>query len=187
MPGSVSRSCTQPLFELKSSLSYHCPFQGRCCLRGSLCRPQSWGSALPDLTLLAPFAGWTPGLLSSSYLPTTRVATPQQLFFSGEVKGESAMRSERDVGSKVKYEVTVSILLCGPTEEALGSSQCFGLFPIWLRGGHRGSRPLHQADVRESSRQAISPADLRGVGNSEERLCCGFHWEWVLGRIYNFH
>nr|XP_031539280.1 integrin alpha-7-like [Vicugna pacos] len=34
------------------------------------------------------------------------VAIPQQLFFSGVVRGESAMRSERDVGSKVKYEVT---------------------------------------------------------------------------------
>lgn len=132
MPGSVSRSCTQPLFGLKSSLSCRCPFQGRCCLCGSLCRPQSLGSALPDLTLLAPFAA---PLSFSSHLPTTRVATPQQLFFSGEVKGESAMRSERDVGSKVKYEVTVSILSCGPREEALEISQCFGLFPIWQHGG----------------------------------------------------
>ena len=33
----------------------------------------------------------------------------KQLFFSGVVRGESAMRSERDVGSKVKYEVTVSV------------------------------------------------------------------------------
>ncbi|XP_031205219.1 integrin alpha-7 isoform X2 [Mastomys coucha] len=41
-------------------------------------------------------------------LSISGVATPQQLFFSGKVKGESAMRSERDVGSKVKYEVTVS-------------------------------------------------------------------------------
>lgn len=45
------------------------------------------------------------------------------------------MRSERDVGSKVKYEVTVSILSCGPREEALEISQCFGLFPTWQRGG----------------------------------------------------
>nr|XP_021515830.1 integrin alpha-7 isoform X8 [Meriones unguiculatus] len=39
-------------------------------------------------------------------LSVSGAASPQQLFFSGEVKGESAMRSERDVGSKVKYEVT---------------------------------------------------------------------------------
>lgn len=73
------------------------------------------GSALPGLSLLTPF-DWTPVLfIPSSHPSTTRVATPQQLFFSGEVKGESAMRSERDVGSKVKYEVTVSILSCGPS------------------------------------------------------------------------
>lgn len=41
----------------------------------------------------------------------TRVAIPQQLFFSGVVRGESAMKSERDIGSKVKYEVTVSVLV----------------------------------------------------------------------------
>uniref|UniRef100_A0A6I8P434 Integrin subunit alpha 7 n=1 Tax=Ornithorhynchus anatinus TaxID=9258 RepID=A0A6I8P434_ORNAN len=41
-------------------------------------------------------------------LSITGVAIPQQLFFSGEVRGESAMRSERDVGSAVRYEVTVS-------------------------------------------------------------------------------
>lgn len=71
-------------------------------------------SAFLGLTLLTPF-GQTPGFfIPSSRLSTTRVATPQQLFFSGKVKGESAMRSERDVGSKVKYEVTVSIL-CGPS------------------------------------------------------------------------
>lgn len=67
------------------------------------------------LTILTPF-GWTSGLFIPPSCPsTTRVATPQQLFFSGKVKGESAMRSERDVGSKVKYEVTVSILLCHPS------------------------------------------------------------------------
>uniref|UniRef100_A0A7N4PW42 Integrin alpha-7 n=1 Tax=Sarcophilus harrisii TaxID=9305 RepID=A0A7N4PW42_SARHA len=31
---------------------------------------------------------------------------PEKLFFSGVVRGESAMHSEKDVGSKVKYEIT---------------------------------------------------------------------------------
>jgi hypothetical protein len=53
------------------------------------------------------------------------VATPQQLFFSGVVRGESAMQSERDVGSKVKYEVTVSVQVCGPPTPTL---------PSWHRG-----------------------------------------------------
>lgn len=71
-------------------------------------------SALPGLSLLTPF-DWTSGFFIPPCPSTTRVATPQQLFFSGEVKGESAMQSERDVGSKVKYEVTVRILSCGPS------------------------------------------------------------------------
>lgn len=105
------------------------------------------------LTLLAPF-GWLPGPLSPpSHLPTTRVATPQQLFFSGEVKGESAMRSERDVGSKVKYEVTVSTLLCGLREEA--AETCLKVWALFSHGsmvvalgfqasalGRRDSKPV---------------------------------------------
>lgn len=70
--------------------------------------------------------GQIPGLLSPCFDPLyTRAAIPQQLFFSGVVRGESAMRFEEDVGSEVKYEVTVSILVCGfsmvphPTEERL--------------------------------------------------------------------
>lgn len=39
---------------------------------------------------------------------------------------------------------------------------------------------------RESSGQAVSPADLRGVGNSEERLCCGFCWNGFLGESITF-
>ncbi|XP_075708276.1 integrin alpha-7 isoform X1 [Rhinoderma darwinii] len=35
-------------------------------------------------------------------------ATPNRLFYSGEVKGESIMRNEEDVGSPVDIEVTVS-------------------------------------------------------------------------------
>lgn len=93
-----------------SSLNCRCPFQGNVWAPLPLLIP-GLGSALPGLTLLTPF-----GLFIPSCPSTTRVAIPQQLFFSGEVKGESAMRSERDVGSKVKYEVTVSILpLCGPS------------------------------------------------------------------------
>lgn len=51
------------------------------------------------------------------------MAIPQQLFFSGVVQGESAMQSEKDVGSKVKYEVTVSVRVCG----ALWSPSLLGI------------------------------------------------------------
>ncbi|KAM4882237.1 integrin alpha-7 isoform 1-T1 [Thomomys bottae] len=61
------------------------------------------------------------------------VVTPQQLFFSGVVKGESAMLSERDVGSKVKYEVTVSNQ--GQSLNTLGSAFLNIMWPHEIANG----------------------------------------------------
>ncbi|XP_077655117.1 integrin alpha-7 isoform X4 [Urocitellus parryii] len=61
------------------------------------------------------------------------VAVPQQLFFSGVVRGESAMRSERDVGSKVKYEVTVSNQ--GQSLNTLGSAFLNIMWPHEIANG----------------------------------------------------
>uniref|UniRef100_A0A8C0XHC7 Integrin alpha-7 n=1 Tax=Castor canadensis TaxID=51338 RepID=A0A8C0XHC7_CASCN len=61
------------------------------------------------------------------------VATPQQLFFSGVVRGESAMQSERDVGSKVKYEVTVSNQ--GQSLNTLGSAFLNIMWPHEIANG----------------------------------------------------
>ncbi|XP_053410833.1 integrin alpha-7 isoform X4 [Nycticebus coucang] len=61
------------------------------------------------------------------------VATPQQLFFSGMVRGEAAMRSERDVGSKVKYEVTVSNQ--GQSLNTLGSAFLNIMWPHEIANG----------------------------------------------------
>ncbi|XP_021060095.1 integrin alpha-7 isoform X2 [Mus pahari] len=66
-------------------------------------------------------------------LSISGVATPQQLFFSGEVKGESAMQSERDVGSKVKYEVTVSNQ--GQSLNTLGSAFLNIMWPHEIANG----------------------------------------------------
>ncbi|KAM5335698.1 integrin alpha-7 isoform 4-T4 [Glossophaga mutica] len=66
-------------------------------------------------------------------LSITGVATPQQLFFSGVVRGESAMRSERDVGSKVKYEVTVSNQ--GQSLNTLGSAFLNIMWPHEIANG----------------------------------------------------
>ncbi|XP_036025561.1 integrin alpha-7 isoform X1 [Onychomys torridus] len=66
-------------------------------------------------------------------LSISGVATPQQLFFSGEVKGESAMRSERDVGSKVKYEVMVSNQ--GQSLNTLGSAFLNIMWPHEIANG----------------------------------------------------
>ncbi|KAM5287948.1 integrin alpha-7 [Ctenodactylus gundi] len=61
------------------------------------------------------------------------VAIPQQLFFSGVVRGESAMRSERDIGSKVKYEVTVSNQ--GQSLNTLGSAFLNIMWPHEIANG----------------------------------------------------
>lgn len=61
------------------------------------------------------------------------VAIPQQLFFSGVVQGESAMQSEKDVGSKVKYEVTVSNQ--GQSLNTLGSAFLNIMWPHEIANG----------------------------------------------------
>uniref|UniRef100_Q61738-6 Isoform Alpha-7X1X2A of Integrin alpha-7 n=1 Tax=Mus musculus TaxID=10090 RepID=Q61738-6 len=66
-------------------------------------------------------------------LSISGVATPQQLFFSGEVKGESAMRSERELGRKVKYEVTVSNQ--GQSLNTLGSANLNIMWPHEIANG----------------------------------------------------
>ncbi|KAM8801415.1 integrin alpha-7 isoform 1-T1 [Rhynchonycteris naso] len=66
-------------------------------------------------------------------LSVTGVAIPQQLFFSGTVRGESAMQSERDVGSKVKYEVTVSNQ--GQSLNTLGSAFLNIMWPHEIANG----------------------------------------------------
>ncbi|XP_043303437.1 integrin alpha-7 isoform X2 [Cervus elaphus] len=66
-------------------------------------------------------------------LSITGAAIPQQLFFSGVVRGESAMRSERDVGSKVKYEVTVSNQ--GQSLNTLGSAFLNVMWPHEVANG----------------------------------------------------
>ncbi|XP_054446961.1 integrin alpha-7 isoform X2 [Pteronotus mesoamericanus] len=66
-------------------------------------------------------------------LSITGVAIPQQLFFSGVVRGEMAMRSEQDVGSKVKYEVMVSNQ--GQSLNTLGSAFLNIMWPHEIANG----------------------------------------------------
>ncbi|XP_074082548.1 integrin alpha-7 isoform X1 [Macrotis lagotis] len=58
---------------------------------------------------------------------------PEKLFFSGVVMGERAMRSERDVGSKVKYEITVSNQ--GQSLNTLGSAFLNIMWPHEIANG----------------------------------------------------
>ncbi|XP_007533431.1 integrin alpha-7 isoform X2 [Erinaceus europaeus] len=66
-------------------------------------------------------------------LSITGVAIPQQLFFSGQVWGESAIKSEWEVGSKVKYEVTVSNQ--GQSLKTLGSAFLNIMWPHEIANG----------------------------------------------------
>ncbi|KAM5254315.1 integrin alpha-7 isoform 2-T2 [Hipposideros larvatus] len=66
-------------------------------------------------------------------LSITGVAIPQQLFFSGVVRGERAMQSEKQVGSKVKYEVTVSNQ--GQSLNTLGSAFLNIMWPHEIANG----------------------------------------------------
>ncbi|XP_056653948.1 integrin alpha-7 isoform X1 [Monodelphis domestica] len=58
---------------------------------------------------------------------------PEKLFFSGVVRGERAMQSEKDVGSKVKYEITVSNQ--GQSLNTLGSAFLNIMWPHEIANG----------------------------------------------------
>ncbi|XP_055106642.1 integrin alpha-7 isoform X7 [Symphalangus syndactylus] len=118
------------------------------------------------------------------------MAIPQQLFFSGVVRGERAMQSERDVGSKVKYEVTVSNQ--GQSLKTLGSAFLNIMWPheiangkwllypmrVELEGGQGpgqkglcSPRPniLHlDVDSRDRRRRELEPPEQQEPGEQQE-------------------
>uniref|UniRef100_A0A8C7CK43 Integrin subunit alpha 7 n=1 Tax=Oncorhynchus kisutch TaxID=8019 RepID=A0A8C7CK43_ONCKI len=61
------------------------------------------------------------------------VSVPHQLFFSGAVKGESAMETLDDVGSAVEFEFTVTNT--GPSLQTLGSAFLNIMWPHELSNG----------------------------------------------------
>ncbi|PNJ44965.1 ITGA7 isoform 16 [Pongo abelii] len=118
------------------------------------------------------------------------MAIPQQLFFSGVVRGERAMQSEWDVGSKVKYEVTVSNQ--GQSLKTLGSAFLNIMWPheiangkwllypvrVELEGGQGpgqkglcSPRPniLHlDVDSRDRRRRELEPPEQQEPGEQQE-------------------
>uniref|UniRef100_A0A8D0BEA0 Integrin subunit alpha 7 n=1 Tax=Salvator merianae TaxID=96440 RepID=A0A8D0BEA0_SALMN len=66
-------------------------------------------------------------------LSITGSAEPQQLFFSGEVRGESAMERESEVGSPVLFKVTVSNR--GQSLDTLGSAFLNLMWPHEIANG----------------------------------------------------
>uniref|UniRef100_A0A8C8C8U8 Integrin alpha-2 domain-containing protein n=1 Tax=Oncorhynchus tshawytscha TaxID=74940 RepID=A0A8C8C8U8_ONCTS len=117
-------------------------------------------------------------------LAVSGVARPHQLFFSGAVKGESAMETLDDVGSALEFEFTVTNT--GPSLQTLGSAFLNIMWPHELSNGkwllypteghkdHQGHQPpeplpvhpaviqkarsvqVHQSWDRETEKQLLS-------------------------------
>ncbi|KAF7238171.1 Integrin alpha-7 [Varanus komodoensis] len=89
-------------------------------------------------------------------LSVTGVAEPQQLFFSGEVRGESAIKKETEVGSPVRYKVTVSNR--GQPFSTLGSAFLNLMWPIEIVNGKWLLYPLKMELLTQSQdRTTCSP------------------------------
>ncbi|XP_065515847.1 integrin alpha-7 isoform X3 [Lathamus discolor] len=74
-------------------------------------------------------------------LSVTGVAVPPRLFFGGTVRGESAVKHESQVGSAVRFEVTVSNR--GQSVKTLGSAFLTLLWPHELPNGKWLLYPLY--------------------------------------------
>uniref|UniRef100_A0A4W4G4C6 Integrin alpha-2 domain-containing protein n=1 Tax=Electrophorus electricus TaxID=8005 RepID=A0A4W4G4C6_ELEEL len=120
----------------------------------------------------------------SVYLLMSTLAQPHQLFFSGTVKGESAMETLDDVGSEVQYEFTVSNT--GQSVQTLGSAFLNIMWPhelangkwllypssLHIEGQGRGARGVTSTPrtgtigARQRSSEAV------GLGGPEAQLQC---------------
>ncbi|XP_064330581.1 integrin alpha-7 isoform X7 [Phalacrocorax carbo] len=90
-------------------------------------------------------------------LSVTGVAVPPRLFFGGVVRGESAMRRESQVGSAVRFEVTVSNR--GQSLKTLGSAFLTLLWPHEISNGKWLLYPLHlELAAAPGQRAACSPS-----------------------------
>ncbi|XP_053868553.1 integrin alpha-7 isoform X7 [Malaclemys terrapin pileata] len=90
-------------------------------------------------------------------LSVTGVAVPRRLFFGGRVRGESAVRTEGQVGSAVRYEVTVSNR--GQSLNTLGSAFLNLMWPHEIANGKWLLYPLRlELAARPGQRVACSPA-----------------------------
>ena len=48
-------------------------------------------------------------LYNTEFFCLFRIAQPSQLYFSGDVKGEAAMKTEKDIGSAMTHQFRVSV------------------------------------------------------------------------------
>ncbi|XP_068777553.1 integrin alpha-7 isoform X2 [Struthio camelus] len=116
-------------------------------------------------------------------LSVTGVAVPPRLFFGGTVRGESAVRRESQVGSAVRYEVTVSNR--GQSLKTLGSAfltllwpheLCSGkwlLYPLQLELAAPPGRPAACSPAANPLRLALEPP---GEADPAEAPAAGSWW-----------
>nr|XP_042713304.1 integrin alpha-7 isoform X6 [Chrysemys picta bellii] len=93
----------------------------------------------------------------------TGVAVPRRLFFGGRVRGESAVRTEGQVGSAVRYEVTgpcpPQVSNRGQSLNTLGSAFLNLMWPHEIANGKWLLYPLRlELAARPGQRVACSPA-----------------------------
>uniref|UniRef100_A0A8C7P9Q6 Integrin, alpha 6b n=1 Tax=Oncorhynchus mykiss TaxID=8022 RepID=A0A8C7P9Q6_ONCMY len=109
-------------------------------------------------------------------LSLTGVAKPSQVYFTGEVKGESDMKSEGDIGSPIEYEFRVINL--GKPLKTYGTASLIINWPKetmegkWIlylvKMDSQGLEPTTCSPERE-----INPLPVKEVSNSRRRRAVG--------------
>ncbi|MED6285239.1 hypothetical protein CHARACLAT_027239, partial [Characodon lateralis] len=104
-------------------------------------------------------------------LSVSGLARPHQLFFSGTVKGESAMTSLEDIGSPVDLEIVVSNP--GKALQTLGSAFLNVMWPNELANGKWLLYPASlkfegQPETRCSPARAVNPLKLQSSSAADQ-------------------
>ncbi|XP_041440306.1 integrin alpha-7 isoform X1 [Xenopus laevis] len=89
-------------------------------------------------------------------------ATPNRLYYSGKVRGESAMRTEEDVGSPINIEVTVSNR--GKSLRTLGSAFLNLMWPHEMMNGKWLLYPMAiQLKEKEQSNRSMDCTPIKAI------------------------
>ncbi|XP_030066444.1 integrin alpha-6 isoform X2 [Microcaecilia unicolor] len=89
-------------------------------------------------------------------LSVSGIAKPSQVYFGGTVRGESAMKSEEDIGSLIEYEFRVNNL--GRPLKALGTASLDILWPKVINNG-KWLLYLMKIDSKGLDKVACQPSD----------------------------
>uniref|UniRef100_A0A8C6VBE8 Integrin subunit alpha 7 n=1 Tax=Naja naja TaxID=35670 RepID=A0A8C6VBE8_NAJNA len=101
-------------------------------------------------------------------LSITGLPEPKQLFFSGEVRGESAMKKESDVGSPVSFNVTVSNR--GQSLSTLGSAFLYLMWPYEISNGKWLLYPLKMELLSHSQHRSTCTPNPNPLGLTVVRI-----------------